>query len=239
MCSDTLMPLDRWRWLVPVAGLVLSAVASLICLNTAGALQGTMFGACIAVVLLAPTLVSATNAGALLPAATTLCISVGALAGPALGVARGELTTPLFLAAAGVVPALAIAAAGLTLLLTCLRVNASVAAWIVTVALLAWLAWPIWFSPWIADHLDWVPAMSAPHPLLTLDAALLRDHVRPWIQATLMYGPPSLTRLGEQAFYVPPPTIWPAVGCHLGVAVPGFALATWIGRKGPGRGQGM
>jgi hypothetical protein len=229
-------PQHRGLWLLPVAGFLLSGIASVICLQSAGPLQGTLFGSCIAAVLLAPTLVSGASRGVFWPAATTVAIAIGALAGIALALSRGQLNVRIFLNGAAVIAALVFAAAGLTLLLTRLRIAPAAAAWIVTILLLAWLSWPIWMSPWISDHKNWLPALTTPHPLLAIDAVLMRDGVKQWIEApSLMYGPPPLTALGQDVFYVPPPNVWAMVGLHLTIAVPGFVLAWW---KEPGGSKG-
>lgn len=229
---------DRHPWLSPIVGGVLAAAGSLVCLSSAGPFQGMLFGACIVVVLLTPTLIAGTQLRLLWPLLTVLGIAVGALVAPAAALSRGELNTRIFLAAAAVIPALTLAAAGLTLLLARFRITPVIAAWLVTFLLLAWLAWPIWMSPWIAEHQAWLPALTSPHPLLALDAALMRDGVKQWIEApSLMYGPPALTSLGQDVFYVPPATVWVMVGVHLAVAVPGFVLAGWVGKRKTGSRQ--
>jgi hypothetical protein len=178
--------------------------------------------------MLTPSLIAGSGRGIVWPISTTFSIAIGAMVGVILALSRGQLNTRLFLNAAAVIPALTIGAAGITLLLVRLRANPSTAAWTVTVLLLAWLSWPVWMSPWISDHQSWLPALTMPHPLLSLDAALMRDGIKQWIEPPgLMYGPPALTALGSDVFYAPPPSVWPAVGLHLAAAAPGFVLAGW------------
>jgi hypothetical protein len=214
--------------MLPVAGVLLASASSILCLQSAGALHGVLFGGCIAVVLLTPGLIAGASRGILLPGATVIAIAGGAMVGVVLAQSRGQLNTRLMLSAAAVIPSLAIGAAGLTLLIARIGIHPSAAAWIVIVLLLAWLSWPIWMSPWIADHQSWLPALTSPHPLLSLDAALMRDGIKQWIEApSLMYGPPGLTSLGQDVFYAPPASVWPGVALHVGVGVPGLALAAW------------
>lgn len=216
-------PNPRWaRYLPPAAGLALAAFASVICLRLAGPVHGVLFGGCAAVVLLVPSL-AATRRSALHGLAVAIATSVGAMVGPTLAFAAGDLNGPTFLPAVVVVATLSAAAAGLTLLLLAARLGGSAAAWGVTVVLLLWLGWPVWLSRAIAGREDVVGWLSPAHPLLTLDAALVRQGVAPWAEHRLMYT--RLTVLGQHVFPRPPTGATAAVLLHLAVAVPGFALA--------------
>jgi hypothetical protein len=218
-------------WPLLAAGLALASGASLLCLRYAGPLQGVLFGACGTAVLLTPTLVAAGRSAAT-AAAVWIAASVGALAGPAMAFAGGDLNNPTFLAGLAVVPALAAAAAGLTLLFLSARVSPAVAGWLVTLLLLAWLGWPVWLSPWLPGREGWVDWLSPAHPLLTIDAALVRAGVAPWSEHRLMYD--KLTVLGQHVFPRPPAGVGAAVWVHLVLAVPGFALVA-LGKVKRGR----
>jgi hypothetical protein len=126
-------------------------------------------------------------------------------------------------AAAGTAVAAGVAAAGAAAaLLVAVRASPSVAGWLVTVGLLAWLAWPVWLSPWLAGRDAAVHRLSAAHPLLAVDAALTRQGLPPWTEHRLMYG--RLTVLQQHVAASPPPDVVATVLLHLGAAAAGFAM---------------
>jgi hypothetical protein len=88
---------------------------------------------------------------------------------------------------------------------------------------LAWLAWPVWLSPWLAGHERLVGLLAAPHPLLALDA-VLRASGPPWSERYFMYN--FLTVLNQDVAYELPRSIVPSVLLH---AVIG-AIALLLGR---------
>jgi hypothetical protein len=82
---------------------------------------------------------------------------------------------------------------------------------------LAWLAWPVWLSPWIAGRDTLVAWPVAAHPLLSLDGAL--RHLGPaWTERHLMYT--RLTVLNQDVFYALPAGVARATLLHaaLGLA---------------------
>ena len=76
---------------------------------------------------------------------------------------------------------------------------------------LAWLAWPVWMSPWLAGHERLVGLLAAPHPLLALDA-VLRASGPPWSERYFMYN--FLTVLNQDVAYELSRSIVPAVLLH-------------------------
>jgi hypothetical protein len=82
---------------------------------------------------------------------------------------------------------------------------------------LAWLAWPVWLSPWIAGRDALVGWLVPAHPLLSLDGAL--RHLGPaWTERHLMYT--QLTVLNQDVFYALPAGVARATLFHaaLGMA---------------------
>jgi hypothetical protein len=93
----------------------------------------------------------------------------------------------------------------------------SVGASAITVLLaVAWLAWPIWLSPWIAGRETLVAWLVWPHPLFALDGAL-RHLGPPWTERHQMYT--RLTVLNQDVFYALPRGIMGAVLVHAGIAL--------------------
>jgi hypothetical protein len=209
--------------ILPITGLLLAAVSSALCLSVAGPQHGVVFGACASVVILTPGLIAGTDRSLAKSLFVAAAVSIGALVGPTLAFAGGELNTRTFLPACLVVAALTLAAAGLVLLLAAVRVPPAVAAWVTILLLLTWLSWPIWLSPWLAGREWLVDVLSPAHPLLALDAALTRENAGPWIQRPLMYS--RLTVLGQHVFPRPPEHAGWAALLHMAIALPGGLLA--------------
>jgi hypothetical protein len=108
--------------------------------------------------------------------------------------------------------AFVLALAGMALLLRQVRVPRPLAAFLTMVVALAWLAWPVWASPWIGGHDRLVAALVAPHPMLAVNAVL--QYLGLWNQQPLAYN---LTVLNQDAYLPLPRSIWPAVLVHTGV----------------------
>jgi hypothetical protein len=119
---------------------------------------------------------------------------------------------------------------GLAALLVRLRVAPLFASALVTVAALAWLAWPIWLSPWLAGRPRLVGALTTCHPLLALDGAL-RHLGPPWSERHLMYN--FLSVLNQDVPYELPRAVWPAVALHAGIGVAALAVTALWRRVAP------
>ena len=101
---------------------------------------------------------------------------------------------------------------------------------------LAWLAWPVWLSPWLAGRETLVAWLVAPHPLFGLDGAL-RHLGPPWTERHLMYT--KLSVLNQDVFYSLPGGVARTTLFHAGVAL--LCLVPWrrLGarRRGPDGGD--
>lgn len=231
--TDAGAPRGRWA---PVAGVALAAAGSTACLQAAGPVHGVLFGACGVAALLTPTLAAAN--GRVWPGAVLAAVGVtaGTVAGPLLAVLGGELTGHLFVGCVAVAGTLTLALAGLAAALTLARVTPTVAAAGVTLLALAWLGWPVWLSPWLAGNDGLVSWLSPAHPLLALDAAVVRSGGVPWAEHRLMYA--RLTVLGQHVFPRPPAGVGPAAAWHgaVGVVLLGIvAAADRVRRKRAGQ----
>jgi hypothetical protein len=204
----------------------LGAAAAGSCYAAAGMSLGFFFGGVILATLLAPPLLLGERGGwrrafalaGLIDGVGIIWLVAGWGAGPSLG----ERLLCYLLLTAYITPLAAAA-----ILLERLTRQAVLASAIVVVLALAWLAWPIWLSPWLEGQsasrtAAWlVPA----HPLLTMNG-LLRD-LGIWSEFPLAYR---LTNLNQHVLYRLPGSIWPCVAAHLLIA---GALA---GLAGLGRG---
>jgi hypothetical protein len=93
-----------------------------------------------------------------------------------------------------------------------LRVTPILASALTTILTLSWLTWPVWASPRLAGVRVSLPVRL--HPLFTLNAAC--NNLGVWTEQRVAYH---LTNLGQDAIYQLPPSIFPAVAFHLGIAV--------------------
>ncbi len=107
-----------------------------------------------------------------------------------------------------------------------LTFSATIAQAMTMAVALAWLAWPVWLSPWLAGRERLVGLLAAPHPLLSLDA-VLRASGPPWSERYFMYN--FLTVLNQDVAYELPRGVAPAVLLH-GV-IGAIALLLGRGRK--------
>jgi hypothetical protein len=121
------------------------------------------------------------------------------------------------LACVVIAAAFVLALAGMALLLRQARVPRPLASFLTMLVALAWLAWPVWASPWIGGHDRLVAALVAPHPMLAVNAVL--QYLGLWNQQPLAYN---LTVLNQDAYLPLPRSIWPAVLVHTGVG------AVWL-----------
>jgi hypothetical protein len=111
--------------------------------------------------------------------------------------------------------AYALALAGSVCLLHRLGIHAIAAATIVVVVALAWLAWPIWLSPYLAGRQTLVNWLVFAHPILTLNGVLIDQAI--WTERPHMYA---WTALNQDVSYSMPTNIAWCVILHvlLGVA---------------------
>ena len=193
-----------------LAPLLLSFGAGVACYFVLGATAGFFFSAVSIVALLTPPLVVAhtdrarqlVTAAAVVDGAAVACLV--AVVDPGVS-ALDWVKAYVLLAAWGA------ALCGITSLLLRLRVEPTVASALTGVLSLAWLAWPIWLSPWIAGRETLVAWLVAPHPLLALDGAL--RHLGPvWTERHYMYT--RLSVLNQDVFYSLPRGVGGAVLFH-------------------------
>jgi hypothetical protein len=103
------------------------------------------------------------------------------------------------------------------------RVAPVLAAAIVTVGQLLWLAWPIWLSPSIAGaRLDWSVSLN---PLLAMNGVLKDLGI--WTEQPIAYN---LTTLGQDVQYRLPNSAWPVILIQTAVI---FVLTFALRRRRP------
>ena len=196
-----------------LAPLLLSFAAGVACYFAPGATTGFFFGAVSVVALLTPPLVAAhadrarqlVTAAAVVDGVAAACLF--AVADPAVS-ALDWVKVYVLLAAWGA------ALCGITSLLLRLRVEPAIASALTVTIALAWLAWPVWLSPWIAGRETLVSWLVAPHPLLALDGAL--RHLGPaWTERHYMYT--RLSVLNQDVFYSLPDGVGGAALFHAAV----------------------
>jgi hypothetical protein len=112
------------------------------------------------------------------------------------------------------------------LLLVRIGFNRILASAVVVVLGLAWLAWPVWLSPWLTDEMA---AWLAPaHPILALNGQL--RHLGMWGEQTIAYH---LTNLGQHVRYELPAGVGLASLVHLLIAAVIVAILVWWDPKDP------
>ena len=211
------LPLSiRSALLTALAPLLLSFAAGVTCYVVLGVTTGLFFAAVVVVALIAPPLVLNCRdrmrqtvvwssvvdgaACALLPAVTDPYVTL-------LDWVRAYLLLAAF----------ALALWGVARLLVRAKFPPVLASAATVVLALAWLAWPVWLSPWLAGRETLVSWLVPAHPLLALDGAL-RHLDRPWSEHHLMYT--RLSVLNPDVAYSLPPGVGGAVLFHaaLGLA---------------------
>lgn len=213
-CPAPLTPGDAVR--AAVTPLLLSLSASIVCYVTLGATTGLFFGAAAVVALLTPPLVLAyCDDTRRAIAASSVVDGAGVVL---LFAASDPYVTLLdWVRAYLLLAAFAVALWGVAALLTRLRVAPLFASALTVALALAWLAWPVWLSPWLAGRETLVAWLVAAHPLFGLDGTL-RHLGPPWTERHLMYT--RLTVLNQDVFYSLPAGVGRAVVFHalLGIA---------------------
>jgi hypothetical protein len=94
-----------------------------------------------------------------------------------------------------------------------------------TIVGIAWLAWPIWLSPWLAGRERLVSWLAFAHPLLTLNSILIDQGI--WTERPQMYG---WTALNQDVSYAMPPGIGWCVLLHTAGGLLCFAVAMVVRR---------
>ena len=196
-----------------VAPLLLSLLAGFALYAVLGATPGLFFGALVAVALITPPLVAA-PADRLRQLIVASSVVDGVSIPLLLAVTDDYVTLLNWLRAYVLLAALAAAVWGVAALLIRAGVLQVLASALTVALALAWLAWPVWLSPWLAGRDALVGWLVAAHPLLGLDGAL-RHLGTPWTERHLMYT--KLTVLNQDVFYSLPRGVGPAVLLHLAV----------------------
>jgi hypothetical protein len=201
--------------LTALTPLLLSLVAGLFCYVAVGATMGLFFGGVVIVALLAPPLALAHRDRMRQVVAVSSVVDGVAIVW-LVAVADPSVSLVDWVRAYLLLGAWGAAVWGVAELLR--RAGApSVGASAITVVLaLAWLAWPVWLSPWIAGRDGLVAWLVWPHPLFGLDGAL-RHLGPPWTERHLMYT--RLTVLNQDVSYALPRGVLVATLLHAGVAL--------------------
>lgn len=196
-----------------LAPLLLSFAAGVACYFALGATTGFFFGAVAIVALLTPPLVVGPTDRAR-QLVTAAAVVDGVAAACLFAVFDPAVTALDWLKVYALLAAWGAALWGIASLLARLRVEPTIAAALTVVLALAWIAWPVWLSPWIAGRETLVAWLVAPHPLLALDGAL--RHLGPaWTERHYMYT--RLSVLNQDVFYSLPRGVMWAVLLHAGV----------------------
>ena len=196
--------------------LALSLVVTGLSAWTAGPTLGLFIGGLFAVTILVPPLAASRTksvpsaAAALL--GVTLVWTLATLRGAPWGAIDLLRTTACLVA-------FTLAIVGLLRGLRAARVEPTVGGAVVLAAGLAWLALPVWLSPWLDRLEPAVDALVRAHPVLAINGAVAG--LAPWTEMPVMYR---LTSLGQDVPYRLPGTVWPCVAAH---AVTG--LVGWLG----------
>jgi hypothetical protein len=203
--------------------LLLAGTFTLVAFLATGATTGLFFaGVVIATLLTPPLVLSESTLPKQLLCAAAVVIGIATI--EMFAVADPSVTFMNWLRAALILTSYALALCGLALFFSRLGFRVSVAAAIVIALSLAWLAWPIWLSPWMAGRERLVGILSTPHPLLALDS-VFRATGPPWSERYYMYN--LLTVLNQDVAYELPRSIFPALLFHGAIG----ATALLLGRR--------
>jgi hypothetical protein len=209
-------PRRRWREAAKafLPALLLALLSTAIASGLLGASLGLFFAGIFVCALLVPPVTVAEEDwahGLLAAGGAWLGVSLVwlevTLRGRLPGYAYPEITDTL--ACVVIAAAFVLALAGIAILLCHVRVPRALASFLTTLLALAWLAWPVWASPWLGGHDRLVAALVGPHPMLAINAVL--QHMGLWNQQPLAYN---LTVLNQDAYFPLPRSILPAVGVH-------------------------
>jgi len=189
--------------------LAISLSLSVVIAGAAVAIVGANLGGAFAIVATAM-LVCPIAASALVEPRRAWLVILSAGAGAAL-VTIALLSNDAFafsqvLSIAATAFAVGVAAGSLVRLLIRIRVAPLIASATVITLSLAWLAWPIWLSPWLSSDVV-ATRLAAVHPLMSINA--IAPQFGYWIQMKQMYR---LTTLGQDVLFTLPVSV---VGCVL------------------------
>lgn len=195
--------------------LLLALGAGAACYAATGATTGLFFGVVVVVALLTPPLVVAHRDPARQALAASAVVD-GVAAACLFAVADPEVSLLDFVRGYLLLTAWGAALWGVANLLLRAGLAAAFASALTVAAALAWLAWPVWLSPWLAGRDALVGWLVAAHPLFALDGAL--RHLGPaWTERHLMYT--RLTVLNQDVFYSLPAGVARATLVHAAVAL--------------------
>ena len=198
-----------------LAPLLLSLGASLACYFVLGPTTGLFFGVVTVVALLTPPLVLSHDSR-LRQLIVASSVVDGAGVALLLAVADPYVTLLDWVHAYLLLIAFAGALWGVAVALNRARLMPVFASALTVVLALAWLAWPVWLSPWVRGRETLVGWLVAAHPLLALDGAL-RHLGPPWTEHHWMYT--RLSVLNQDVAYSLPAGVGAAVVVHALVAL--------------------
>jgi hypothetical protein len=212
---------DSLSFIQPIAACILGSLTGAVSAAAAGRTLGLIFGGLFAAGLLSPVITAGirtirlrliTILALTAPiAAIWLCLVGPAMATPCQWT---EITFLLI--------SFAFAAAGMTALGECFRLNPLLSAALAATASVAWLTWPIWLSPAIEPlglnrAIDFLVLI---HPPLVANGVL--TFTPPWTEQSIAYR---LTLLNQDVPIRLPATALPAIFTHLLVATALFAVS--------------
>jgi hypothetical protein len=194
---------------------LLALGAGVVCYVVLGTTTGLFFAAVVVVALLAPPLVVAC---AERPWQAIVWSSVvdGVAAALLAAVADPYVTLLDWVRAYVLLAAFALALWGVARLLVRARVAPVLASALTVLLALAWLAWPVWLSPWLGGRGALVSWLVPAHPLLALDGAL-RHLGPPWTEHHYMYT--RLSVLNQDVAYSLPRGVGAAVALHAAIGL--------------------
>jgi hypothetical protein len=208
----------RSALLTAVAPLLLGLVAGVACYVAVGATTGLFFGGVAMAALLVPPLVTM-HADRARQAIACAAVVDGVAVAWLFAVADPFVTLLDFVRAYVLLAAWGVALWGVAALLARAKVAPVFASAITVAVALAWLAWPVWLSPWLAGRPALVAWLVAAHPLFGLDGAL-RHLGPPWTEHHYMYT--RLSVLNQDVFYSLPGGVGRSALLHAGVGVVGL-----------------
>jgi hypothetical protein len=215
--SEHTIPI-RAALLTAVAPLLFGLVAGIVCYLAVGATTGLFFGGVVMAALVVPPL-TMTHADGARQAIVVASAVDGIAVAWLFAVADPSVSLLDFIRAYLLLAAWGVALWGVAVALTRVRVAPLFASAITVVLALAWLAWPIWLSPWLAGRETLVAWLVAAHPLFGLDGAL-RHLGPPWTEHHYMYT--QLSVLNQDVFYSLPGGVGGATLLHAGVGLLGL-----------------
>ena len=205
----------RTALLTAVAPLLLSLAAGVACYVVLGATTGLFFATVVIVALVTPPLVLA-YPDRVRQAVVWSSVVDGVAVALLAAVADPYVTLLDWVRTYLLLAAFALASWGVARLLVRVRVPPVLASALTVVLALAWLAWPVWLSPWLAGRETLVAWLVPAHPLLALDGAL-RHLGPPWTEHHYMYT--RLSVLNQDVPYSLPRGVGAATALHTAIGL--------------------